>query len=58
MERVNFFLEGALADYTKCIENGYELSESYYQRAQVYAALGETEKQNEDLANSLKSVSK
>lgn len=51
-------LEGALADYTKCIENGYELSESYYQRAQVYAALGETEKQNEDLANSLKSVSK
>ena len=47
-------LEGALADYTKCIENGYELSQSYYERAQVYAAMGDTEKQNEDLASSLK----
>ena len=46
--------EGALADYTVCIENGYELGQSYYQRAQIYAAMGDTEKQNEDLANSLK----
>ena len=46
--------EGALADYTACIENGYELSQSYYQRAQIYAALGDTEKQSEDLAQSLK----
>ena len=47
-------LDAAAADYTVCIEHGFDLSESYYQRAQVYAALGETEKQNEDLANSLK----
>ncbi len=47
-------LEAAVADYTLCIDNGYELSQSYYERAQIYAALGETEKQNEDLANSLK----
>lgn len=47
-------LEGALADYTKCIENGYELGQSYYARAEIYAAQGDSEKQNEDLANSLK----
>ena len=47
-------LEGALADYTVCVEHGYELSQSYYQRAQVYGALGDTEHQNEDLQNSLK----
>ena len=47
-------LEDALADYTVCIENGYELTQSYYQRAQVYAALGDTENQNLDLAESLK----
>lgn len=47
-------LDAAIEDYTVCIEHGFDLSESYYQRAQVYAARGETEKQNEDLANSLK----
>jgi len=47
-------LDAAIADYTVCIDHGYNLSESYYQRAQVYAAQGNTEKQNEDLANSLK----
>ena len=47
-------LEDALADYTVCIENGYELTQSYYQRAQVYAALGDVENQNLDLAESLK----
>ena len=47
-------LEGALADFTVCIDNGYQLTQSYYQRAQVYAALGDTEKQNSDLQNSLK----
>lgn len=36
------------------IENQYELGQSYYQRAQIYAALGDTEKQNADLAESLK----
>ena len=47
-------LEGALEDYTFCIEQEYELGQSYYQRAQVYAAQGDTEKQNSDLQNSLK----
>ena len=47
-------LEGAVADFTVCIENQYELGQSYYQRAQIYAALGDTEKQNADLAESLK----
>ena len=47
-------LEDALADYTACIDHGFELGQSYYQRAQVYAALGNTEKQNADLAESLK----
>ena len=47
-------LDDAIADYTACIEKGYELGQSYYQRAQVYAALGDTEKQNADLAESLK----
>ena len=47
-------LEAAIADYTTCIEHGYELAQSYYQRAQVYAAMGDTEKQNSDLENSLK----
>ena len=47
-------LDAAIADYTTCIEHGYELAQSYYQRAQVYAALGDTEKQNSDLENSLK----
>ena len=46
--------EGAIADYTVCIDQGYELAQSYYQRAQVYAATGDAEKQNSDLANSLK----
>jgi tetratricopeptide (TPR) repeat protein len=47
-------LEEAVADYTACIDHGYELGQCYYQRAQVYAALGDTEKQNADLAESLK----
>ena len=47
-------LEEAVADYTACIDHGYELAQSYYQRAQVYAALGDTEKQNAYLAESLK----
>lgn len=47
-------LEASLADYTVCIEHGYELAQSYYQRAQVYAALGDAEKQAEDLKMSLK----
>ena len=47
-------LEDAVADYTVCIGQQYELAQSYYQRAQVYAALGDTEKQNTDLAESLK----
>ncbi len=47
-------LEGAVADYTTCIEHEYELAQSYYQRAQVYAALGDTDNQNSDLQASLK----
>lgn len=47
-------LEGAIADYTVCIDHGYELASTYYQRAQVYAALGDTENQTSDLENSLK----
>ena len=47
-------LDDAIADYTTCIDHGYELAQSYYQRAQVYAAKGDTENQNSDLANSLK----
>ena len=47
-------LEAALADFTTCIDHQYELGQSYYQRAQVYAAMGDTEKQNSDLENSLK----
>ena len=46
-------LEAAVADYTVCIDHGYELAQTYYQRAQVYAALGDTEKQNADLQASL-----
>ncbi len=49
-------LEAAVADYTVCIEHGYELAQTYYQRAQVYAALGDTENQNSDLQNSLKAA--
>ncbi len=47
-------LEEAVQDLTVCIEQGYELAESYYQRAQVYDALGDTDKQMSDLENSLK----
>ncbi|MBE5808656.1 MAG: tetratricopeptide repeat protein [Clostridiales bacterium] len=47
-------LEAAITDYTVCIDHGYELAQTYYQRAQVYAALGDTENQNSDLQNSLK----
>ena len=41
--------EAAIKDYTVCIEHGYELTQSYYQRAQSNAATGDTEKQNSDL---------
>ncbi len=47
-------LEGALADYTVCIDHEYALAQVYYERAQVYGLLGDTEKQNGDLQNSLK----
>ncbi len=47
-------LDEAIKDYTTCIEHNYETAQSYYQRAQVYAALGDTENQNSDLQNSLK----
>ena len=46
-------LDAAVADYTTCIDHGYELAQTYYQRAQVYAALGDTENQNADLQASL-----
>lgn len=46
-------LEAAIADYTVCIDNGYELAQVYYQRAQVYAAMGDSENQNADLEKSL-----
>ena len=45
-------LEDALRDYTTCIEHGYELSQSYAQRAQVYEAMGDSEKQASDLEKS------
>ncbi len=48
------YLEEALADYTVCIDNGYDLGNSYYQRAQVYEALGDSDSQTADLENSLK----
>ena len=47
-------LDGAIADYTTCIEHGYELGQTYYARAELYAAKGDTESQNEDLRNALK----
>jgi len=47
-------LEAAEADYTVCIEKGYALADSYQQRSDIYAAMGETEKQNSDLAEFLK----
>ena len=47
-------LAGAEADYTICIENGHALSHSYYQRAKVYEAMGDREKQTSDLMMSLK----
>lgn len=47
-------LEDAITDLTTCIDHGYELAQSYYQRAQVYAALGDTENRDKDLEDSLK----
>lgn len=47
-------LQEALADLTICVDHGYELAQSYYQRAQVYAALGDTENQQKDLENFIK----
>ena len=49
-------LEAALADYSICIDQGYELTQSYYQRAQIYAAMGDEENHASDLENSLKLV--
>ena len=49
-------LEAAAQDLTTCIEHGYELEQTYYQRAQVYGALGESDKQASDLENSLKNA--
>ncbi len=46
--------EGAVADYTTCIENGFELRQSYYERAALYEKLGDTEKPNADLDSFLK----
>ena len=46
--------EEAIRDLTVCIDHGYELSQTYYQRAQMYAAIGDTENQNADLENLLK----
>ena len=46
--------EDAIKDLTTCIDHGYELSQTYYERAQVYAAMGDTEKQSSDLEQSLK----
>ena len=44
-------LEAALSDYTVCIDHGYESAQCYAQRAEVYAALGDTENYNSDLQN-------
>ena len=49
-------LEAAAQDLTTCIDHGYELEQTYYQRAQVYGALGESDKQASDLENSLKNA--
>ena len=46
--------EGAIADYTYCIENDIEVAQCYYLRAQLYGAAGDEEKQNADLASYLK----
>ena len=43
----------ALKDLTACIEHGYNLGQSYYQRAQVYSAMGDDEHYVEDLEESL-----
>ena len=47
-------LEEAVADYTVCIENNFQAGDCYYNRAKVYEALGDTEKQNADLEAALK----
>ncbi len=41
--------EHALEDLNVCIENKYDLAGSYMQRAQVYKAMGETEKYKADM---------
>ena len=45
--------EAALKDFTYCIDNGYELAQSYYQRSAIYGAMGEIELQTADLEASL-----
>lgn len=47
-------LEEAAADYTVCIENNYQTGTCYYNRAMIYEALGDTDKQNADLEAVLK----
>jgi len=49
-------LEAALADYTVCIDNRFELSQSYSGRAEIYAAMGETEKQNADIDQAMMNI--
>ncbi|MBQ0001079.1 MAG: tetratricopeptide repeat protein [Clostridiales bacterium] len=46
--------ENALADMTACIENGYNLSQSYYTRAQIYKAMEEEDLYIADLEASVK----
>ena len=46
-------LEEAIRDFTTCIDHGYELAQTYYQRAQVYAAMGDIDSQTSDLEKSL-----
>ena len=42
-------LEQAVQDLTVCIDHGYELADTYYQRSQVYAAMGDAESQEKDM---------
>lgn len=42
-------LEGAIEDYTHLIQRGYEPARTYERRAQVYAAMGDREREQSDL---------
>jgi tetratricopeptide (TPR) repeat protein len=48
--------EEAIKDLTTCIDHGYEPAQCYYERAQVYAAMGDTENQTKDLESSMTSI--